>query len=58
MQTILGSYIGTICLCYIDDLFIMADSAEELNQNIRLVLARLDQFNLLTKLFLSAWLMH
>jgi hypothetical protein len=46
MQTILGSYIGTICLCYIDDLIIMADSAEELQANIRLILARLDQFNL------------
>lgn len=46
MQTILGSYIGTICLCYIDDIIIMADSADELHENIRLILARLDAFNL------------
>jgi hypothetical protein len=46
MQTILGTYIGTICLCYIDDIIIMADTAEELETNIRLILERLDSLNL------------
>jgi hypothetical protein len=46
MQLILGSYISTICLCYIDDIIIFADTAEELETNIRLILERLDKFNL------------
>jgi hypothetical protein len=45
MTTVLGDYIDTICLLYIDDLVILADSPEELQENIRKILARLDAFN-------------
>ena len=45
METVLLDYVGTICLLYIDDLIILADSPEELNENIRKILARLAQFN-------------
>jgi hypothetical protein len=45
MTTVLGDFVGTICLIYIDDLIILANSPEELNDNIRKILARLDSFN-------------
>ena len=45
MQLVLGDYVGTICLIYIDDLIILADSPEELNANIRLILERLNKYN-------------
>ena len=46
MSTVLGDYINTICLLYIDDLIILADSPEELQANIRKILERLNTFNL------------
>jgi hypothetical protein len=45
MCSVLGNYVNTICLIYIDDLIIMADTPEQLKDNIRKVLARLDHFN-------------
>jgi hypothetical protein len=46
MTTVLGDYVSTICLLYIDDLIIFGDTPEELNANIRKILARLNQFHL------------
>lgn len=46
MCTVLGDYVSTLCLVYLDDLIIMGDTPEELQQNIRLILARLDQYDL------------
>jgi hypothetical protein len=47
MQTIFGDYIAAgICLIYLDDLIIMGDTDEELQENIRLILARLDKYDL------------
>jgi hypothetical protein len=47
MQLIFGDYIKLgICLIYLDDLIIMGDTKEELEQNIRLILARLDKYEL------------
>ncbi len=47
MQTIFSDYIRKgICLIYLDDLIIMSNSPEELQENIRLILARLDKYNL------------
>jgi hypothetical protein len=47
MQTIFGDYIKAgICLIYLDDLIIMSNSPEELQENIRLILARLDKYQL------------
>ncbi len=45
MQLVLGDYIGTICLVYIDDLIILANNPDELNANIRSILERLDKYN-------------
>ena len=46
MSTVLGNYISTICLLYIDDLIIFGNTPEELNTNIRKILARLDSYHL------------
>jgi hypothetical protein len=47
MQTIFSDYIAAgICLIYLDDLIIMSNSPEELQDNIRLILARLDKYQL------------
>ncbi len=46
MTSILGDYVTTKCLVYLDDLIIMGDTPEELKENIRLILARLDKFDL------------
>ena len=46
MQTVLQGLVGTICLVYIDDLIILGNTPDELNANIRAVLARLDQYDL------------
>jgi hypothetical protein len=47
MQTIFGDLIAKgICLIYLDDLIIMGDTAEELEVNIRLVLERLNKYDL------------
>lgn len=46
MATILGDYVNSICLLYIDDLIIFADTKEELQTNIRKILARLNQYHL------------
>jgi hypothetical protein len=46
MTTVLGDYVSSICLLYIDDLIIFGDTPEELNANIRKILARLNQFHL------------
>jgi hypothetical protein len=45
MSKVLDDYVGTICLVYIDDLIIMANSKEELHENIRKILARLAHSN-------------
>jgi hypothetical protein len=45
MSTVLGDYVGSICLLYIDDLIIMANSTEELHENTRKILSRLAHFN-------------
>ena len=47
MQTIFSDLItAKLCLIYLDDLVIMGDTPEELHANIRLVLARLDKYDL------------
>ncbi len=47
MQTIFSDLIAAgACLIYLDDLIIMGDTPEELKANIRLVLARLDKYDL------------
>ena len=47
MQMLLSEYIDAgACLVYIDDLIIMGDSPEELQANIKLVLARLDKYDM------------
>jgi hypothetical protein len=47
MQTIFGDYLKLgICLIYLDDLIIMGDTPDELQANIRLILARLDEYDL------------
>jgi len=46
MTTVMDGLVGVICLIYIDDLIILGNTPEELNANIRLVLARLDKYNL------------
>ena len=47
MQLVLSEYIDAgICLVYLDDLIIMGDNADELQNNIRLILARLDKYQL------------
>ena len=47
MQLILSDYIDAgICLVYLDDLIIMGDAPDELQANIRLILARLDKYQL------------
>ena len=49
MHRILGDYIGKICLCYIDDCLIFAESKTELLERLDLILSRLTQFNLKVK---------
>lgn len=46
MSSVLGDYISTICLLYIDDLIIFGDTPEDLNANIRKILTRLNKFHL------------
>lgn len=46
MSTILGDYISTICLLYIDDLIIFGNTPTELNTNIRKILERLNKYHL------------
>jgi hypothetical protein len=46
MTTVIGDYMSSICLLYIDDLIIFGDSPDELNANIRKILARLNAYNL------------
>jgi hypothetical protein len=46
MSTVLGDYVSSICLLYIDDLIIFGDTPEELNANIRKILARLNKYHL------------
>ncbi len=45
MTTVLHGLHGVICLLYIDDLIIFGDSPEELNDNIRKILERLDKYH-------------
>ncbi len=45
MCTVLGDYVGSICLIYIDDLIIFGNTPEECNANIRNILSRLDSLN-------------
>ena len=49
MQHILGDYIGTVCLCYIDDLIIFATTQQELLERLDMVLTRLAEFGLKVK---------
>jgi hypothetical protein len=46
MSAVLGEHVSTICLLYIDDLIIFGDTPEELNANIRKILARLNSYHL------------
>lgn len=46
MSTVLADYVSTICLLYIDDLIIFGDTPEDLNANIRKILARLNAYHL------------
>jgi hypothetical protein len=46
MTAVLGDYVSSICLLYIDDLIIFGDTPEELNANIRKILARLNKYHL------------
>lgn len=46
MSTVLGDYVNSICLLYIDDLIIFGETTEELQQNIRRILERLNSYHL------------
>ncbi len=46
MSAVLGDYVSSICLLYIDDLIIFGDTPDELNANIRKILARLNAYHL------------
>jgi hypothetical protein len=46
MSAVLGDYVSTICLLYIDDLIIFGDTPDELNANIRKILERLNKYHL------------
>ena len=45
MTTVLGNLVKNCCMIYIDDLIIFGDTKEEIHENTRRVLERLDSFN-------------
>ena len=49
MRHVLGDYIGTICLCYLDDIIIFARTQKELLERLDLILKRLHDFGLKVK---------
>ena len=51
MRHVLGDYIGTICLCYLDDIIIFARTQKELREKLDLILKRLHDFGLKVKPF-------
>jgi len=44
MMTILGDYVGTICIVYVDDIVVVATSVDELLVNTKMVFERLREF--------------
>jgi len=49
MSYVLGDYIGTICLCYLDDVVIFGKPQKELLDRLDLILKRLHEFGLKDK---------
>ena len=45
MTTVLGNLVGKCCMIYIDDLIIFGNTLEEIHENTKAVLARLNQFD-------------
>ena len=49
MSTVLGDYLGVLCLCYLDDVIVFAKTQQELLQKLDKIFQRLSQYGLKIK---------